>query len=308
MSEKSAPTPAQGPSPIGEISQEPSSFEAFLDANQKRLVIVGILAIIGLVAYVIYNGLQEMGAKKAAAAVAEARTVPEFEAASKEYEGKNAGGSALILKSQLQWRDQQQQEAIKTLEEFVASYPEHPARGSAMTSLGSYQQQLGNLEEAKKAFTDASSGGDSTSSLALLSLGDIASQEGETEKAREFYNTIITDYGTSHPQVKTLAEQRLKIVGVQAPALAAPKPVEPIPTPGGPAAISSPIVVPGTNPAPAPPTQIIPTPAPVLVPDAPKPVETTEPPETTEPAKTTEPAETAEPAETTEPAEATEGN
>jgi tetratricopeptide (TPR) repeat protein len=301
MSEKSAPTPAQGPSPIGEISQEPSAFEAFLDANQKRLVIVGILAIIGLVTYVIYGGLQEMGAKKAAAAVADSRTVPEYEAVSKEFEGKNAGGSALILKSQLQWRDQQQQEAIKTLEQFISEYPEHPALGSAMTSLGSYHQQLGNLEEAKKAFSATSSSGGSTSSLALLSLGDIASHEGDTEKAKEFYNTIITDFGTSHPQVKTLAEQRLKIVGVAAPTEAAPKTAQPVPIPGGPAPSvnSNPIVIPGTNPAPAP-FKITPTPAPIVVP------ETTEPAEATEPAETSASDGAAE--EISETVESTEGN
>ncbi|YCM45429.1 tetratricopeptide repeat protein [Verrucomicrobiaceae bacterium 227] len=299
MSEKSAPTPAQGPSPIGEISQEPSAFEAFLDANQKKLVIVGILAIVGLVAYVIYNGVEKMNNEKAAAAVADARTVPEFEAVSKEFEGENAGGSALIFKSQLQWRDQQQQEAIKTLEEFISAYPGHPALGSAMTSLGSYHQQLGNLEEAEKAFTEASTNESATSSLALLSLGDIAAQKGENDKAKEFYNTIITDYGTSHPQVKTLAEQRLKIVGVTAPAEAAPKPVTPgqgPPTPGG--AVSTPVTVPGSNQGPIKitptPIPVTPTPAPVVIPEAPKPSETTPP---------AEPAE-----ETSEPVESTEGN
>jgi len=295
MSEKSAPTPAQGPSPIGEISQEPSAFEAFLDANQKRLVMAGILAIIGLIGYVIYDGLEEMGNKKAAAAVAEARTVPEYESANKDYEGKNAGGSALILKSQLQWRDLQQQEAIKTLEEFIAAYPEHPALGSAITSMGSYHQQLGNLEEAKKAFSDASSSGASTSSLALLSLGDIASQEGDTEKAKEFYKRIITDYGTSHPQVKTLAEQRLKIVGVLAPTVAAPEPLAPTPTPGGPApaATSNPSLIPGFNPAPAP-FNLIPPPSPVQIPETPKPAETKAPTGAAE--------------EQSEPAEESEGN
>ena len=43
MSENNEQSPDNGPSPIGEISQEPSAFEAFLDANQKKLILLGIL-------------------------------------------------------------------------------------------------------------------------------------------------------------------------------------------------------------------------------------------------------------------------
>ncbi len=267
MSEKTDPKPDQGPSPIGEISHEPSSFEAFLDANQKKLIIVGILAILCVVGYVIFDGVKTMTARNAAGDVAAARTVPDYDSVSNEHEGQNAGGSALILKSQLLWRDQQQQEAIKSVEEFIENYPEHPALGSAYASLGSYQQQLGNTDKAKTAYEKSVETESSASSLALLSLGDIALKSGESGKAKELYDQILTKYEKSHFQVKNMAEQRLKLIGVNAPTEKAPEPPAPVITPG---AATPPVAIPGLpgaltpgTPTPTP----TPTPAPAPAPD-----------------------------------------
>lgn len=282
MSENTDQNPETGPSPIGEISQGPSAFEAFLDANQKKLIIVGILAILCLVGYVIVTGLQKKAKEDAAAAVADARTVPQFEVVSKEYAGENAGGSAVILKSQLLWDDQQQQEAIASLESFVSEYPEHPAVGSAYASLGSYQQQLENLDKAKEAFQKAADSESAASSLALLSLGDLALQGGEDEKAKEIYNKIVSEYETSHLQVKSMAQNRLKLVNVDSPAEKAPEPPKPAITPS---AITPPVRVPA----------IAPDPIPSVTPGAPDTGTTRPAEEPTEPVATPESKATPEP-------------
>ncbi len=253
MSEKTAPKPESGPSPIGEISQEPSAFEAFLDANQKKLIIIGILAILCLIGYVIFDGLRKLSAKNAAGDVAAARTVPELDTVSKSHEGTNAGGSALIFKSQLLWRDQQRQEAIKALEEFISSYPEHPAIGNAYASLGSYQQQIGKADEAKAAYQKAAETTDSSaSSLALLSLGDLSLSSGNGDEAKGFYDRIITEYEDRHFQVKAMARERLKLIGVNPPTEKIPEPPQPQ---AAPSTTTAPVVVPSTpkidTPAPA---------------------------------------------------------
>ncbi len=246
MSEKSSPQPESGPSPIGEISQEPSAFEAFLDANQKKLIIVAILIILGLVAFVIFDGLRKLSAQNAANDLADARTIAELNTVSKDHKGKNAGGTALIFKSQLLWRDQQSQEAIQTLEEFIGAYPEHPAIGNAYTSLGSYHQQMGEIEEAKKAFNQAAEmKTSSASSLAILSLGDLARSAGNEDEAKAFYDRVIHEYEDSHFQVKGMARKRLKLIGVAPPTEKRPDPtpsaVQPAPsTSTGPITIPSP--------------------------------------------------------------------
>lgn len=288
MPENTDQKPENGPSPIGEISQEPSAFEAFLDANQKKLIILGILAILFLVGYVVVTGLQKKAKEEAAAAVADARTVPQYEAVSQEYAGENAGGSAIILKSQLLWSDQLQEEAIEALETFVSEYPDHPAIGSALASLGSYQQQLNNLDKAREAFQKAADSESAASSLALLSLGDLALQAGEDEKAEEIYNKIVSEYETSHLQVKAMAQNRLKLINVESPSEKAPEPPKPTITPG---ATTPPVTVPGRAP----------DPNPVITPGVPTPG--TSPPagEPAEPETSPEPKNTSE----TDPAPAT---
>lgn len=242
MSEKTAPQPEKDSGPIGEISQDPSAFEAFLDAHQKKLIIIGILAILGLVGYVIYDGLRKMADRNAAGDVDAARTVPEYDAVSKKHEGTNAGGSALIFKSQLLWRDQQQQEAITAIESFISDYPDHPALGNAYASLGSYHQQLGNLEDATTAFEKSAETKSSASSLALLSLGDLALNSGKGEEAQAFYDRIITEYETSHFQVKKMARDRIKLIGVNAPTDKVPEPPKPDLIPS---VTSQPVTIPG---------------------------------------------------------------
>ncbi len=249
MSEKNAPKPESGPSPIGEISQEPSAFESFLDANQKKLILIGILAILGLIAYVIFDGLSKLSAQNAAGEVAAARSIPELDAASKNHEGSNAGGSALLLKSQLLWRDQQRQEAVEAVETFISSYPDHPAIGNAHASLGSYKQQMGQIEEAKTAFLKASeTEGSSASSLALLSLGDLARSAGNDDEAKALYDRIISEYEDRHFQVKSMARDRLKLIGVAAPTEKAPTATEPNTPQNTPSVTSKPLTIPGLPP------------------------------------------------------------
>lgn len=242
MSGKSKSNPAESPSPIGEISQEPSAFESFLDANQKKLVIVGFLIILILVGYIVYDGLKDMEVRGDSAMVSSAKTVPELEKVITELGEKTAGGSALMKKALVLWVEQQRQEAVATVEEFVSKYPEHPAIGSAYARLGSFQQQLGNLTEAKSAFQSAVDAKSAASSYALISLGDLARDEGKDEEAKAFYQRVITEYEETHFGAKSLANERLELVGVK-------QPTEKKPEPPKPEAKTPPVTIPPKNPA-----------------------------------------------------------
>ena len=131
------------------------------------------------------------------------------------------------------------------LETFVSKYPEHPAVGSGYASLGSYQQQLKNLDKAREAFEMAAKSESAASSLALLSLGDLELQAGKDEDAKKIYEKIISEYESSHLQVKSMAQNRLKLVNVQSPSEKKSEPTQPTITPE---AATSPITVPGITP------------------------------------------------------------
>ena len=273
MSEKPEQQPEsdQEPVPVGEISQQPSAFENFLDANQKKLIIGGIIIIVALVAYVVVDGLAKNTLENNSAAVSAARTVPELETQASEKAGTNAGGTALIHKARLQWEDLQQAEAVKTLESFLSDYPEHPAYASGLASLASYHQNMGEVEKAKEYYSKAVEENAAVSSIALISLGDIARNEGDDEAAKAFYDKASSEYGELHANIKGLAERHAKLLGVEAPTKVQPTPPAPkTPTPGAPnpGVPSNPVKVdplpkaPDTG-APKPPTPVVPkTPTP----------------------------------------------
>ena len=123
--------------------------------------------------------------------------------------------------------------------------------GSAYASLGSYQQQLKKLDKAKEAFEEAVNSESAASSLALLSLGDLELQAGEDENAEEIYKKIISEYESSHLQVKSMAQERLKLINVKSPTEKKSEPAQPTITPE---AATSPITVPGITPNPLPET------------------------------------------------------
>ena len=60
------------PTPIAELDQGPSKFEEFLEKNQKKLIILALLVLIGVIAYVFYTGLEKKKANEAGAAFMEA--------------------------------------------------------------------------------------------------------------------------------------------------------------------------------------------------------------------------------------------
>ena len=283
MSEKpeQQPQPDQAPSPIGEISQEPSSFEAFLDANQKTLIIGGIIVIIALVAWVVIDGLKKQQLQNHSAEVSAARTLPELEAEASKKAGTNAGGTALLRKAQLQWKDLQQPEAIETLEAFVSEYPDHPAYASGLASLASYQHKMGNFEGAKENYGKAVEEEAAISSMALIYLGDIARGEGNDEAAGEYYDRASSEYGDIHANIRKIAERHSKLLGVSSPTEV--KPAPPAPKPG---TASEPVKadplptepdLPENPVVPETPNPVVPDPSKPVVPETPKPVTPADP-------------------------------
>ena len=59
--------------PLAEISQGPNAFEEFLDRNQRNLVILAILLVIGAAALVIYRGIEESNQQTAGAELQQGR-------------------------------------------------------------------------------------------------------------------------------------------------------------------------------------------------------------------------------------------
>ena len=187
------------PVPLAEISQGPNAFEAFLDRNQKNLVILAILLVLGTAAYVIYRGIQKSHQETAGAALNKAADLPALQAVINDHPDTNAAGSAMVLLADRQWLDGQQDAAIGTLRKFIDSNPGHPALPTARASLGSKLMSQGKSADATKVFQDVIDDPNARfiAPYALISSGDIAIVAGEADKAEAFYNRVKTDFPES---------------------------------------------------------------------------------------------------------------
>lgn len=217
----------QVPSPVGEIEHGPSGLEAFLDANQKKLVIVGGVLIVAAIAYVIGTGLQKKKIESAAAEVSAASDVTELREVYGKYADTPAGATALVKIAAEQWSSQQQRDAVSTLQEAVSNYPEHPNIGSIHARLANYFRSLGENKEAKTHFEAAVTSDSAVSSYALQQLAAIAVENDDPEGATAMLDQVIDNYGTRHPNVKGITQEFKKLVGTTPATEITPAPPKP---------------------------------------------------------------------------------
>ncbi len=208
----------ESPVPLAEISQGPNAFEAFLDRNQKGLIAFAILLAIGAVCAVIYRGVERSRQETAGAALTKAKDLASLQAVVDGHSGTIAAGSALVLLADSQWTDGKKDEAIGTLQKFIAESPTHPAIATAKANLGSKLMIQGKTGDATRVFEDLASDSSARfiAPFALISLGDIAKAAGETEKAEASYNKAKSDFPAS--SFADMATKRLAILKAKAPA------------------------------------------------------------------------------------------
>jgi|GEM_PF-964400 len=218
--------------PIAEISHSPGKFDAFMDRHQRALLLLAIGLVLAVVAYIIVNGLKEGAEKQAGAALVAATDLPSYQAAAKQHPDTLAGGSAMVIASQLQWDDGQQEASVKTLNDFLAQYPGHPGRPAAMASLGSRLIRLGRSEEAAGNFRKILEDPEAQylTPLALISLGDIDWKAGKIEEAEVFYKRVATDHAES--PFAYSANRRMSLLRAEMPVAIDSRPI-PAPEPGG---------------------------------------------------------------------------
>lgn len=234
----------ESPTPLAEISQGPSAFEQFLDNNQKNIVILTVLLVIGAGALVVYRGVEKSQQETAGAALNKAADIASLQAVVEQHAGTHAASSALILLADNQWSDGQQDAAISTLRDLTSSNSGHPATPTALASLGAKLMSQGKSAEASAVFQQILDDPKARfiAPFALISLGDIAQAAGDADKAEVSYKRAKTDFPNS--SFVDTANQRIASLRALPPVE-----VEPPPAPAPEAETSAPIPVPAPAPA-----------------------------------------------------------
>jgi TolA-binding protein len=306
---------SDAPKPIAEIEQGPSKFEQFLDANQRKLIALAVIVILGVLGFTAYRTIQRDNRHSAGAALVGADDLTTLLDVTKNHAGTPAAASAQLLAADAQWADGRQDDAIGTLREFIDQNPGHPARPTALASLGSRLMAQGKTGDARDTFNSLLEDPDASflAPYALISLGDIARAEGKTDEAEAFLNRARDEYPDDN--FSSVATEHLALlrsadpVEIDPPPPPVPEPPPSITRPDDEPDISKPIELdptkmPGAGPAnplipdagttPDPdapgfnPTPPSPPPAPKKTPD--------EAPDAAAPKPPAEPAEPAEPA------------
>lgn len=262
----------ESPVPLAEISQGPNAFEAFLDRNQKGIIVFAILLAIGAVIAVVYRGVETSRQQTAGAALNKAEDLASLQAVVDGHADTVASGSAMVLLAESQWNDGKKDEAVGTLLKFIAASPSHPAVPTAKASLGSKLMAQGKSSDATKVFEKlaADPAARFIAPFALISLGDIARAAGEIEKAESSYSKVKMDFPES--SFADTAAKRLSFLKAKPPVE-----IEPPPAPAAPAAPANPAdaiqssLPPGVTVTPSVPLTTAPEPAPATEVETPAP-------------------------------------
>ena len=182
--------------PLGEISQAPPALEVFLDRHQMKLVVLAVLLALFAIGYVIYEGIETSRQESAGAKLVKAEDISELQEVANNNQGTAAAESAKILLAEKQWEDGQQDDAIQTLESFVAEDAAHPARPSALASLASKLLSQGKGEEAEEILNEITSDPNAAyiAPYAWIMLGDIEAAKGDKEAAAAAYDTVEREF------------------------------------------------------------------------------------------------------------------
>lgn len=213
--------------PLGEIPQAPSSTDAFLDKHQVKLIALAALLAVAAAVYVVYQGVVEGGEEAAGIELSEAVGVAGYQSVVKNHAGTRAAFSAKVLLAEEQWKEGRKEDSIGTLENFVEVDRDHPAYGSAASSLAIKLASVGRLDEATELLNDLTKDPQTRylAPFAWISLGDIHAQKGEIEEAEKAYSMVEAENPGS-PFVQD-ANNRLLLVKAQAPEVVAAPPEVP---------------------------------------------------------------------------------
>jgi predicted negative regulator of RcsB-dependent stress response len=242
-------TPAQPP--VAVLEYEPSAFERALMMHKSKFILVGVLGVAATLAYFGIKAYRDHKHASAAVDFTRAQTAADLKDVATKHAGQVPGGNALITAAQLLQGDRPG-EAVDTLKKFLSEYPEHPLRELADFRLGDYLLLSGDKAGAEKELDRVGKSSSVYAPMALMRMGDLRWEEGKTDEAKAFYDTILKTPAFAGSPMHALAQGRVdKDLKVKPPVM-----VEyvPEPTPAPPA-------TPGAPPIPGAPNALMPAPS-----------------------------------------------
>ncbi len=209
------PSPSNASEP--ESSEEEEIIEAgfdplfFWDRYRQIILLAGGVILLGLVGFGIYEFTQSQRVTAAGVALAGATTEADYRQVIDQYPGTIAAGNAYLYLASALREERKYDDALRTLDEFMAKYPAHPLVAAADLSYGETLEEQGKKDDAIAKYEEvAAKYPDSFSApLAIIAEANIDKAQGKTEDARRLYENLMAQFPDSAFAQQAMAEMHL---------------------------------------------------------------------------------------------------
>jgi predicted negative regulator of RcsB-dependent stress response len=182
------------------ISRDPAlETRVFLEQHKSLIIVALLLAILVIGGYTGFRFYSEHRTTEAALALANAKTVQEYQAVIDHYPGTAACADAYLLMAENQRSDKKFADANTTLRAFLNRFPKHDFATTAWMGIAANLESLGKPDEALSTYqrlvTEYPQ--DFNAPLALISQVHLLKARNKIDEARRVCETVLTQYRES---------------------------------------------------------------------------------------------------------------
>ena len=183
----------------------------FWERFRKPIIATAIIVLLAAIAFTGYRFYSDRRAAAASAALASANTAQEYQQVIADYGNTPAAGDAYILLAEAQRKEKKFTEANKTLETFIAKYPQHEFVSTAKMAMAANLDSMGKTDDALKMYQQIASAYPNSyaAPLAMLSQVYILKSKNLNDEARRICETMLTQFRTSFWAGEAMQQLRL---------------------------------------------------------------------------------------------------
>ena len=183
----------------------------FWERFKKPITAALIIVLLAVMAFTGYRFYSDRRAAAASALLASARSAQEYQQVIDRYPSTPPAADAYLLLAEAQRNEKKFAEANKTLETFIAKYPQHEFVSTAKMAMAANLESMGKADEALVMYQQTASTYPNSynAPVALLSQVYILKAKNRNDDARRICETILTQYRTSFWAGEAMQQLRL---------------------------------------------------------------------------------------------------